>query len=171
MGIIYSGDNPEYLPLYFIIPWVLVLFKFMYKRPLKGIDELHTVKDLLGVVNVSAITPVPCQVEGTVIGRGNPGCVFNEDFVIKDSTGIVMLDYNQPVNILNKIFALFKSPDYFDKTVTVNGWYRRSPVPYIEIKSFECDGQVKKVWTYGLTKGGIIAMIVLHIVLAVVFIV
>ena len=29
----------------------------------------------------------------------------------------------------------------------VQGWYRRSPVPYIEIRRFECDGVTRKSWT------------------------
>ena len=107
-----------------------------------------TVRDLLSEVKVSHITSIPCSLEGIIIGRGNPGCIFNEDFVIKDDSGIIFLDYNQPINVVNKIFALFKSPEYFDKKVKVNGWYRRSPVPYVELKTIEIDGQVKKVYTY-----------------------
>ena len=109
-----------------------------------------TVADLLGVVKVSHITSVPCILEGKIIGRGNPGCIFNEDFVIKDETGIIFLDYNQPLFLINKIFALFKSDKYFDKDVEVVGWYRRSPVPYVEIYKYTVDGKVKKIWTYGV---------------------
>ena len=114
------------------------------KKPFKE----STVRNLLSEVKVSHITSIPCSLEGTIIGRGNPGCIFNEDFVIKDDSGIIFLDYNQPINIVNKIFALFKSPEYFDKKVKVNGWYRRSPVPYVELKTIEIDGQIKKVYTY-----------------------
>ena len=92
------------------------------------------------------------------------GCIFNEDFVIKDDTGIIFLDYNQPLNIVNKIFALFKSEQYFNKIIKVRGWYRRSPVPYVEIKTMEIDGQVKKIWTYPFRKAlYIIAAVVLII--------
>ena len=111
-----------------------------------------TVRDLLGEVKVSHVTSIPCILTGTIIGRGNPGCIFNEDFIVKDKTGIIFLDYNQPLKILDKIFAIFKSKEYFDKEVTVKGWYRRSPVPYVEIKTMEIDGKVKKIWTYGLSK-------------------
>ena len=111
-----------------------------------------TVSDLLGEVKVSGVTSIPCTLEGTIIGRGNPGCIFNEDFVIKDNTGIMFLDYNQPIKIVNKIFALFKSKEYFDKTIKVKGWYRRSPVPYVEIKEMEIDGRIKKCHTYTWAK-------------------
>ena len=53
--------------------------------------------------------------------------------------------------IINKIFALFKSGKYIGKEVKVTGWYRRSPVPYIEIYQYTIDGQVKKVWTYKIS--------------------
>lgn len=129
---------------------VCLLFSFIkFKRQYRNqAFKETTVRDLLSEVKVSHITSIPCSLEGTIIGRGNPGCIFNEDFVIKDSTGIIFLDYNQPIHIVNKIFALFKSPEYFDKNVKVTGWYRRSPVPYVELKTIEIDGKVKKVYTY-----------------------
>ncbi len=124
-----------------------------FNRAHKNNDYTETtVRDLLGEVKVSHITSVPCILKGTIIGRGNPGCIFNEDFIIKDSTGIIFLDYNQPLFVLNKVFALFKSKEYFDKEVTVKGWYRRSPVPYVEIKEYTIDGVTKKIWTYSLGK-------------------
>ncbi len=106
------------------------------------------VSDLLSEVKVSGVTSIPCEIEGKIIGRGNPGCILSEDFVIQDETGIIFLDYNQPLKIVNKLFAIFKSKEYFDKTVKIKGWYRRSPVPYIEIKTMEIDGKIKKIHTY-----------------------
>ena len=123
------------------------LWKFFYMHPGKC-NTLRTVRDLLGEVKVSGVTAIPCEAEGEIIGRGNPGCVFNEDFVLKDATGIMLLDYKQPLFVINKIFALFKSPEYFGKIVRVRGWYRRNPTPYIEIKNMVIDGKVKKCHTY-----------------------
>ena len=125
------------------------LFKFIYSHPAKC-DAKKSVSDLLGEVKVSGITSVPCEVNGEIIGRGNPGCIFNEDFVLQDETGIVMLDYKQPLFIINKIFALFKSEKYFGKITRVEGWYRRNPVPYVEVKAMETDGKVRKCYTYQL---------------------
>ena len=111
-----------------------------------------TVSELLGEVKVSNITSIPAILEGKIIGRGNPGCIFNEDFVIQDETGIVFLDYNQPLHVIEKIFALFKSKEYFDKRIKVKGWYRRGVVPYVEIYSMEIDGKIKKCHTYTFIK-------------------
>ena len=125
--------------------------KFIRRHPDKDYKE-NTVRDLLSEVKVSNITAIPCSLEGEVIGRGDPGYIFNEDMTIKDKTGIIFLDYNQPLFIINKIFALFKNQANIGKTVKVKGWYRRSPVPYVEIKSYEVDGKEKKIFTYGLSK-------------------
>ena len=64
----------------------------------------------------------------------------------------MFLDYNQPIVLANKIFALFRSPEYFDKIVKIRGWYRRSPVPYVEILDMEVDGKVKKCHTFTFSK-------------------
>ena len=121
--------------------------------------------DLLSEVKVSNVTSIPVILEGKVIGRGNPGCIFNEDFVIQDDTGIIFLDYNQPLHIINKIFALFKSPEYFDRTIKVKGWYRRSTVPYVEIYSMEFDGQTKKCHTYTATKVFLYILMAISVIL------
>ncbi len=111
-----------------------------------------TVEELLGEVKVSNITSIPCILKGKIIGRGNPGCIFNEDFVIQDETGIIFMDYNQPLYVLEKFYALFKSKENFDKEVIIKGWYRRSTAPYVEVYSMEVDGKVKKCHTYATTK-------------------
>ena len=134
--------------------------KFKKAHPNKNYEQ-RQVKDLLGEVKVSHITAIPCTLEGEVIGRGDPGYIFNEDMTLKDESGIIFLDYNQPLFIINKIFALFKNKDNMNKTIKVKGWYRRSPVPYVEIKSYEIDGKEKKIFTYPLA----LAMYVLAFIL------
>ena len=119
------------------------------------------IADLLSEVKVSKISPIPCIVKGQVIGRGTPGYILSEDFVIKDDTGIIFLDYNQPVSILNKIFALLKSKNYINQEVTVKGWYRRAPIPYIEIYTFTVGDKTKKCHTYTFTL--VVELIILFI--------
>lgn len=130
------------------------LLKFRHCHP--GGYEPRDIRDLLGEVKVSGITSIACELDGEIIGRGNPGCIFNEDYVLQDDTGIMLLDYDQPLRVVNKIFAIFKSAENFHKQVHVIGWYRRKPIPYVEIKSYEVDGIIKKchsvtfgyVWRY-----------------------
>ena len=149
------------------IIWFLItitsFIKFVRKRPNRNYES-KTVKELLGEVKVSNITAIPCELEGEVIGRGNPGYIFNEDMVIKDSTGILFLDYNQPLWIINKIFALFQNGQMAGKRIKIKGWYRRNPVPYVEIKSYTVDGIESKIFTYPFCIAGYIVSIILCIV-------
>ena len=135
------------LPITFIFVIITSYIKFVRRHPNKEYKN-RTVRDLLGEVKVSNITAISCTLEGEVIGRGDPGCIFNEDMTIKDQTGIIFLDYNQPLFIINKIFALFKNAQNMGKRIKITGWYRRSPVPYVEIKTYEIDGVEKTIVTY-----------------------
>ena len=148
--------NKENRPLLYAgiggILFALTLFIQLNRTHKNSNYKKTTVSELLGQVKVSNVTSIPAVLEGKIIGRGNPGCIFNEDFVIQDETGIMFLDYNQPIHVINKIFALFCSEEYFDKKVTVKGWYRRGLVPYMEIYSMEIDGKVKKCHTYTFSK-------------------
>ena len=146
LAIIFNDQVWRIIGIGLLLTTVFTFIKF--KRAHGTGYKETTVEDLLGEVNVSQVTSVPSIVNGTIIGKGDPGCIFSEDYVIKDKTGIIFLDYNQPMFIINKIFALFKSSKNIGKEVKVTGWYRRSPVPYIEIYQYEIDGQVKKIWTY-----------------------
>ncbi|TAN61822.1 hypothetical protein EPN16_02755 [bacterium] len=107
-----------------------------------------TVKSLLKKVKVSAVRPVPCSIKGKIIGRGIPGLIFSEDFVMQDETGIIFLDYRQPLGIFNFLFGLLKAARYINQDVEIIGWYRRSPVPYIEIKKLKTGGEESACFVY-----------------------
>jgi heat shock protein HtpX len=95
------------------------------------------VASLLKKIKVSGIRGVPCKIKGKIIGRGVPGLIWSEDFVLQDDTGIMFLDYRQPLGIWNFLFGLLRAKRYQGEEVKITGWYRRAPVPYIEIKSME----------------------------------
>ena len=122
---------------------MVVRFLFVYRG---DVFADMSVAALLKCVKVSAIRPVPCTLRGEVIGRGVPGYIFSEDFVMRDDSGIIFLDYRQPLAIWELLFALLRSSDYTGRQVVVKGWYRRAPVPYVEIKSIACEGKVRRSW-------------------------
>jgi len=126
---------------------LLMRFMFSYKG---DFFPNMSVAALLKRVKVSAVRPVPCTLKGTIIGRGVPGYIFSEDFVMKDDTGIIFLDYRQPLALWEFMFGLLKAGQYQGREVSVEGWYRRSPVPYIEILSLKCDGKESKSWVPSL---------------------
>jgi heat shock protein HtpX len=103
-----------------------------------------SVAALLHKVRVSAVRPVPTTLTGTIIGKGVPGLVWSEDFVLRDRTGLIFLNYRQPFGLWNFLFGLFKAERYQRKEVRVSGWFRRSPVPFLEINRLEViDGSEK----------------------------
>jgi hypothetical protein len=107
------------------------------------------ISSLLKKVKVSAVRPVPCRVRGTIIGRGIPGLIWSEDFVMQDETGIIFLDYHQPVPLWNFFFGLLRRGNFDGRQAEVVGWYRRNPVPYIEIMSIRARGMKERnCYTY-----------------------
>lgn len=109
-----------------------------------------SVSSLLKKIKVSAIRPVPCEITGTLVGRGVPGLIWSEDFVLQDKTGIIYVDYNQPLAIWNFFFGLLRGGNYIGKQVTITGWYRRSPIPYIEIKQMKTGSSDLTCYVYAV---------------------
>lgn len=102
-----------------------------------GPGALRTVESLVGEVNVSHIAPIPCVVEGQIIGRGVPGLFYSNDLVLRDDTGFLTLHYRQPLGIFEFLFGWLKAAKYVGRPARVHGWYRRAPNPYIEVWRIE----------------------------------
>src|SRR5262249_16908562 len=124
----------------------IVRCRFSYRS---DVFEHLTVAALLHRVKVSAVRPVRGRVGGWSTAKGGRGRVWSEDFVVQDNPGLIFLDYRQPLRIWEWLFGLFKAGQYQGKDVRVTGWYRRSPVPYVEVKQIEViDGSLPSRPTY-----------------------
>ena len=86
--------------------------------------------------------------KGNGFGRGVPGLVWSEDFVVKDETGIMFLDYRQPFRIIEFFFGLLRRGQLDRAEVEAVGWYRRCPTPYIELKSITTGGKKRRCYVY-----------------------
>ncbi len=139
------GKIDIYLALALVLLGGALLIRFGFTYNADYFPSM-SVAALLKKVKVSAVRPVPCTLQGTVIGRGVPGYIASEDFVMQDDTGIMFLDYRQPLAIWELLFGLLKAGAYQGKEVMVEGWYRRSPIPFVEISAIECEGKVRKSW-------------------------
>jgi hypothetical protein len=106
------------------------------------------VSDLIKTVKVSGIRPVPATLKGQIIGRGIPGLVWSEDMVLQDQSGFMFLDYKQPLRIIEFLFGLFRAKGLIGQTVTVKGWYRRSPMPYFEMREIVAGGKTRTCYVY-----------------------
>jgi len=111
----------------------LLVYRGDHFAPLAVAGLLHKVK-------VSNVRPVPARLKGTIIGKGVPGLIWSEDFVMRDATGILFLDYRQPLRIWEWLFGLFRAGEFAGKPVEAVGWFRRAPLPYLELKSITVDG-------------------------------
>lgn len=108
----------------------------------------YSIVSLLRKVKVSPVTAIPVALKGTIIGRGESGNIFSEDLVIRDQTGIIFLDYEQPLGIMNFLFALTKAKRFSGQEVKVEGWYRRAPMPYVEIKRISSQSESSTSYVY-----------------------
>ena len=105
-----------------------------------------SVASLLKLIKVSPVHSYPVFLKGRILGRGDAGNVFSEDFILKDQTGIIFLNH-EPFG-LNILFALFRYQKFQGQEVSVTGWYRRSPSPYVEVKDIQSAGDRSRAYTY-----------------------
>jgi len=158
----------DILPVFrgFLLPLAVIfsMIKFDLRHKNKEYKE-YKVSDLISEVKVSGITSIPCVIEGTVIGKGDPGYIFDEDFVLKDDTGIIFIDYKHVFQISSFLVGLLKTKKLFGKNVKIKGWYRRSPVPYIEVYELQVENEkAKKMYSYIVNKILYYILLVLSIV-------
>jgi Zn-dependent protease with chaperone function/Zn-finger nucleic acid-binding protein len=135
-GLTAQRWHPSWLGGGLVLAGLASLFKTWFVYRSDFFPHL-SVAALLHKVKVSAVRPVPATLTGTIIGKGVPGLVWSEDFVMRDRTGILFLDYNQPLAIWNFLFGLFRAGRYQGKDIRVSGWFRRAPVPYLEVNRVE----------------------------------
>lgn len=149
LGIILFAVKQEFLffGLGIFVLGFTYLIQTLFSYPSFDFAEM-TIRALLRKVKVSAVRPVPCLIKGKIIGRGIPGLIFSEDFVMQDETGIIFLDYQQPLGIFNFLFGLLRAAKYINQDVEITGWYRRSPVPYIEIKKLKIGNKESTCFVY-----------------------
>ncbi len=122
-----------------------MMIKLRFSYPNKVFPEM-SVSTLLRRVKVSGVRPVPCRLEGSVRGKGVPGLIWSDDFVMQDDTGIMFLDHRQPLALWEMIWGWLRGDSLIGEHVVVEGWFRRAPVPYVEIKHFTVDGNTRTSW-------------------------
>jgi len=74
-----------------------------------------------------------------------PGLFWSKDLVMQDDTGFITLIYRQPLGILETLFGIFSAEKFVGKKGRIRGWYRRGPIPYLELReaTFEGGGRTK----------------------------
>ncbi|MBN1485056.1 MAG: M48 family metalloprotease [Chloroflexia bacterium] len=110
--------------------------RFSYRHEF---SEERSVRSLIDEVKVSAVRSIPCTIEGEIIGRGVPGLFYSDDLVMQDQGGFIVVDYRQPIRLLEFIFGWTKAESLIGRRGRVEGWYRRAPRPYVEMRRLYLD--------------------------------
>jgi len=137
------------LALYFVFTWqwalallsattvigtlvAIYLAAWAYPLRFEGLS-ITSIKELIMDPRAGPVHGRPVRIRGTVVGRGNPGLYFSEDLKLDDGTGIMLLDYHQVSKALDFFIGLFRTEEKVGKVAEIEGWYRRAPVPCVEI--------------------------------------
>ncbi|MFW9823181.1 MAG: zinc metalloprotease HtpX [Candidatus Thorarchaeota archaeon] len=113
----------------------LIKTRYMYKSGFQKYDSI----DLKTNVKASPIRSVPAILEGEIVGRGIPGYYFSEDMYFQDNTGLLYVDYRFGIGIVDLIFSLRTVRRLIGQKVRIKGWYRRGPIPYIQVDTIESE--------------------------------
>ncbi|MGV9173633.1 MAG: zinc metalloprotease HtpX [Promethearchaeia archaeon] len=117
----------------------IIRTQFMYKS---GYEPMK-IRKLVSQVKASPIRAIPAYVEGVIVGRGVPGYYFSEDLYLDDGTGIMYIDYQFGIRLVDFFFSLKGARKLVGEKVRIRGWYRRGPSPYLQVDRIET--------TYGKT--------------------
>jgi hypothetical protein len=97
------------------------------------------ITSLLERIDASPVRGIPVEVRGRVVGRATPGYLLSADLVLEDPSGIVALDYRQPIPFADSLFGFFRAKQFIGDHVVASGWYRRTPDPVIELRQLHTD--------------------------------
>ncbi len=118
-----------------------------------------TTRELLEDLEVSDAHPIAARIEGRIVGRQQAGYAFGADLKFKDKTGGLTLQYKQPVPLLDSAFAYYEADLLHGRPVKVEGWFRRNPEPYLEVRriTLQDDGRVfgcyRFLWQWAMVLG------------------
>lgn len=150
-------------PMIICFMGISLLIRYYYSY--RGEYKEKTIKELLAMEEASPVKGIPRIIRGKIIGKGIPGLFYNEDLVIDDGTGIILVDYRQPLKIFEWMFGIFEVNELIEKDVKVIGWYKRGIRPYFVCKYIIKDKKRVQCYNYLLMKISGYLFIILSIAL------
>ena len=116
------------------------ILNMLYAYPNLGAPAPRSIAGIVGEeLEASGVNATPVALRGEIIGRGVPGLFWSKNLVLRDASGHITLQYRQPLGVLELLFGWLKAAKYKGRAVRVFGWYRRAPVPYVEISHVEME--------------------------------
>jgi Zn-dependent protease with chaperone function len=126
-----DGGTTTARPLLLILLGITWILRISYRY--RGRFEDASVGSLLEDVEVSQMRPRAVRLKGEILGRGVPGAFWSPDLVLRDSTGILFVLYQQSIPFARFLFAVTEAENYMGRQVEIEGWFRRGLTPYIEM--------------------------------------
>ncbi|MDP9436238.1 MAG: M48 family metalloprotease [Actinomycetota bacterium] len=133
----WDADDHLRLAQAVVVLGVALLVRVAFAHPLGTAQPVDRVASLLTRLDAGPVTGALVQVRGRVIGRGTPGYALSPDLVVQDESGFVPVLYLQPWPFARSLFGLLEVPRLLDQDVVVNGWYRRTPGPVLELRELQ----------------------------------
>ena len=90
------------------------------------------------------VSPLSGEIKEGII----PGLILHEDNAIQDDTGMLYLDYRPLPAIFNYLSGMSFLKKHIDTNAEIKGWYRRAPIPYIEIRELKAYGKAFRSYLY-----------------------
>ncbi|MFO8017594.1 MAG: zinc metalloprotease HtpX [Promethearchaeia archaeon] len=143
----------------------IIRTKFMYKSGY----EPKKIRELVSRVKASPIRAIPAYVEGVIVGKGIPGYYFAEDLYLDDGTGIMYIDYQFGIGLVDFFFALKGARKLVGQKVRIRGWYRRGPSPYLQVDRIETPEKTYKNYRKHLTYFWAILCFIIGLILFYIF--
>ncbi|WP_235497520.1 zinc metalloprotease HtpX [Frankia sp. R43] len=112
---------------------VLLVIRATLRAPLGTPEPVARVADLLDRLDAGPVSAIPVRLRGTIVGRG--GFVASSDLVLDDGSGIVTLEYDNPLPGAGLLFGATRASSFVGEDVEVTGWYLRGPEPYVELRA------------------------------------
>jgi len=122
----------------------IIKTRYMYKTGF----EARRVVELVTNIKVSPVRTVPAIVEGKIIGKGIPGYYFSNDMYFQDDTGLMYIDDRFGIGIVDLIHSFSRVRKLMGQRVRIKGWYRRGPIPYIQVSTIEVIGTERRYKNY-----------------------
>lgn len=157
----YADHNSHLIAWGVLAGGFLLGVKALLRHPPAHHEPVDRITSLLTRLDASPVTGVPVSLRGRIIGRATPGYALSPDLVVQDASGFLPLLYRQPIPFSRALFGLLRAGRYSNQEVIARGWYRRSPMPMVELRDIMAvDGTHarSRQWVFDYLLAGLITL-------------
>ncbi len=114
---------------------LLIRAKGMY-----GNDDLFPLVKVEKIMKNKTATdfkPEPVKLVGSLLGVEEKKPFGSGEYILKDDTGPIILDQKLPHKTFEFMFGVLRGRDLLGDNARITGWFRRSPIPYVEVETLK----------------------------------